>query len=98
MGKLQTMEKLVLQMLEEYPQTRQDDYILMLKVCEKINPDILNKPFQLVMKTHHFFMPNWETVTRCRRKIQAKRPDLVAPVTARRRQKEEAEYREYARG
>ena len=97
MSKLHTMEKIVLEVLEEHPQTRQDDYILMLKVCEKTNPKILDCTFKLAMKLHHFQMPNWETVTRCRRKIQAKRPDLVAPVTARKRRKQEEEYRKYAK-
>ena len=96
MPKFFTMEKIVLQILEENPTARQDDYILMLKVCEKTNPDAALCNFGMVMKNHHFFLPNWETVTRCRRKIQAKRPDLVAPVTARRRRKEEEKYREYA--
>lgn len=95
--KLQTMEKVVLEILEESPQARQDDYILMVKVCEKINPQILNYPFWLVMKNHHFDLPNWETVTRCRRKIQQKRPDLVSPATSRKRRKKEEEYIEYAR-
>lgn len=96
MPKFFTMEKIVLQVLEENPMARQDDYILMLKVCEKTNPEATLHNFGMVMKNHHFFLPNWETITRCRRKIQAKRPDLIAPETARKRRKEEEEYREYA--
>ena len=96
MAKIQATEKIVLEILEEYPPARRDDYILMLKVCEKTNPTVINFPFWLVMRNHSFSLPNWETVTRCRRKIQAKRPDLVAPETARKRRKQEKEYREYA--
>lgn len=98
MSKLHTIENIVLQILEENPQARQDDYILMVKVCEKTNPEILNRPFELVMKTHFFNLPNWESVTRCRRKIQANRPDLDTDITSRkRRRKREQEYKEYAR-
>lgn len=97
MAKLHTMEKIVLEVLEKCPNTRLDDYILMLEVCKKTNPSVVNYPFGLVMQNHHFNIPNWETVTRCRRKIQAKRPDLVAPFTARKRKNEEEVYKEYAR-
>lgn len=97
MSKLNTMEKLVLQILEDNPQARKDDYILMLLVCEKLGLSLLEEPFSTVMKYHKINgLPNWETVTRSRRKIQAKRPDLVSPETAKHRHEEEAEYREYA--
>ena len=98
MSRLNVIEKIVLQVLEESPTARQDDYILMLKVCEKVNPEALNLPFRVVMKHHHFNMPNWESVTRCRRRIFEKRPDLEPPVSTRRkRRKAEEEYREYAK-
>ena len=83
MPKFQSMEKIVSEVLEGNLQARKDDYVLMLCVCEKICPEILNYPF-------------WETVSRCRRKIQEKRPDLVSSETAKNRRKEEEQYREYA--
>ena len=98
MEKLQTTEKVVLEILETSPAARADDYVLMWLVCYKTNPEICEKPFADVMYHHKSLgLPNWETVTRCRRKIQEKRPDLVAPETARKRRKEEDRYREYAR-
>lgn len=98
MAKLHTMETLVLEILEQSPAARSDDCVLMWLVCDKTKPEIVEKPFADVLYNHKSLgLPNWETVTRCRRKIQEKRPDLVPAETARKRRKEEEEYREYAR-
>lgn len=97
MAKLQTMEKIVLKVLEENIVAREDDYVLMYLVCEEINPKLNDMSFGTAMLVHKKSgYPNWETITRCRRKIQEKRPDLVVPKTARKRRKEEQEYRAYA--
>ena len=98
MSKLHTMEKVVLRVLESIPAARSDDYVLMWYVCCEVKPEITEMPFAYVLCHHKLLgMPNWETVTRCRRKIQEKRPDLISPDTARKRKREETEYREYAR-
>lgn len=98
MAKLHTMEKVVLNVLEKSPAARSDDYVLMWLVCNELKPELVEKPFADVLYHHKSWgLPNWETVTRCRRKIQRNRPDLVVEVTSRKRRKEEAEYREYAR-
>ena len=97
MARIKSTEKIVLQVLEESPAARGDDYILMWLVCQKTKPELCEKPFADVLYHHNSLgLPNWETVTRCRRKIQEKRPDLVAPETARKRRKEEEDYRAYA--
>lgn len=98
MSRLQTMEKVVLEILEESHLARADDYFLMHCVCEKLCPEIIGEPFGKALIMHEELeMPNWETVTRCRRKIQEKRPDLVSPIKAKKRSEEEERYREYAR-
>lgn len=97
MTELQTLESVVLSVLESSIAARKDDYVLMWLVCEKIKPEIVEKPFADVLYNHVAWgLPNWESVTRCRRKIQAKRPDLVVESTARKRRKEEKRYMEYA--
>lgn len=97
MSRLQTMEKVVLEILEISPKAREDDYVLMWLVCDKLAPDIITKPFGDVMYHHKSWrLPNWESVTRARRKIQEKRPDLISPKKARKRREEEEVYREYA--
>lgn len=97
MSRLQTMEKVVLEILEKSPKAREDDYVLMWLVCEKLSPEIITKPFADVMYHHKSWgLPNWESVTRARRKVQEKRPDLVSPAKAKKRREEEERYREYA--
>lgn len=98
MAKLYTMENIVLEILIEYPLARKDDYFLLCMVCEKTRKEILSVPLGVALANHktlHF--PNWETVTRVRRKLQEKHPELVDPETAKKRHKEETEYREYAK-
>ena len=98
MKAFKSMEKIVLSVLEESPFARADDCFLMYLVCKKVKPEINKIPFAYVMNNHHSLgLPNWETVTRCRRKIQNKRPDLVIEKTARKRRKATEKYKEYAR-
>ncbi len=98
MSKLHTMEKVVLQVLEQSILARMDDYVLMYLVCEKINPDVCDMPFGMALCHHReYCIPNWKTIERCRRKIQRMRPDLVSNDTARKRYYEEKVYKEYAR-
>lgn len=98
MAKLNTMEKVVLKILEQSPLARKDDYVLMWLVCGEIAPAVNEMKFADAMYNHkENKMPNWETVTRCRRKIQEKRPDLIENETKRLRKEEERVYREYAK-
>lgn len=98
MSRLQTIENVVLEILENSKAAREDDYVLMWLVCQKVKPELCEKPFADVMYHHKAMgLPNWESVTRARRKIQEKRPDLLSPEKARKRREEEERYREYAR-
>lgn len=98
MSKLKTMEKVVLQILEEKPATRKDDYVLMLEVCNKLCPDVLYHEFRTALYCHNALkIPSWETVSRCRRKVQEKYPYLKDENIAVIREAEEKEYIDYAR-
>ena len=98
MNRLQTMESVVFKVLDERPETRKDDYLLMLAVCEELTPEIIKCSFASVLYNHNFIgLPNWETVTRCRRKIQEKHPELKNIETAKKRMEEQEKYIEYAR-
>ncbi len=98
MSRLQTMEKVVLEILEESHLARADDYFLMHCVCEKLCPGIIGEPFGKALILHkELEVPNWKSVERARRKVQEKRPDLVSPEKAEKRREEEEKYREYAR-
>lgn len=98
MAQLKSMEKIVYEVLNFSPLARKDDYVLMWLVCEKLTPDLCNKPFGDVMYNHKDFkLPNWETVTRCRRKLQEKHPELRNPKTATYREVERRDYVAYSR-
>lgn len=98
MAKLQTIENIVLELLETYPSTRKDDYILMYFVCQKMCKKALSYPFGSALLDHQELkLPNWKSIERARRKIQRKRPDLVDDKTAIIRCEEEQAYIEYAR-
>jgi hypothetical protein len=98
MSKLQTMENIVLQVLENSPLARKDDYVLMWLVTDIFNPDLQNQRFGDVLYNHkENGLPNWETVTRCRRKLQEKYPYLKDATTSVMRDKEQQEYIDYAR-
>lgn len=98
MSKLETMEKVVLSVLEQSYSARKDDFVLLYLVCEKLNPRLSELPFSRVLYHHKDYkVPNWKTVERCRRKVFNKRPDLIPPEAAKKRRKEEEEYREYAK-
>ena len=97
MNKIKSIEKAVLEALEEVPETRDDDFILMLEVCERTNANIQARFFTYAMRNHKMLgIPNWKSVERARRKIQAQRPDLISPETAKKRRKAENTFKEYA--
>ena len=105
MAKLHTMENVVLEILEKYPNARKDDYVLYLYTCSMVTQndrqlkgDFLTFPFIDVMLGHNAYnLPNWHSVTRCRRKLQAKFPYLKDPETSVIRASEQEVYKEYAR-
>jgi hypothetical protein len=97
MSKLKTMEKIVIQILEEKPQARKNDYLLWLFVCEVTCPHLMNFPFWVVIQNHSYELPNLKSVERARRKIQEKYPELKSFNTMINRKKEEELYKEYSR-
>ncbi len=103
MGKateLKTTQDVVKEILETNEMARNSDMALYVKVCERINPNVLSKPFWVVLLSlKEYNLPNIETVRRTRQKLQAAYPELCGNdnVEAQRKVNEEA-FREYARG
>lgn len=96
--KLKEIETEIVPLLEQYPFTRNDDKILYLLLLEKKGYDlnITLKDYLSAMGDNY---PNYDSVTRCRRKIQEKRPDLIGNRRIRKlRAENESEYRDYAIG
>lgn len=90
------LETIVTEILEENELARSDDYILYLAVCEKLCPNAMSKSLEYVLKNHNEVLPNWESVTRARRKVQERREDLISERAKKKREKEQAAYVEYA--
>ena len=101
--RIKNIANIVGTVLEFYPETRDDDYLLWLEVLRQTQfpevCDVLSMPvnrFLTIARYTHY--PQFETVSRARRKLQAQRPELRAtPETQAARAEMERKYREYAR-
>lgn len=78
MDKLKKVKDMVVFELENRPETRDSDRVLILKVYEDFF-GIKNEPFFEVLMRDD--VPNFESIRRCRAKVQEVRPDLRASET-----------------
>ena len=77
MSRLYKIEDIVKEILKEMPETRDDDFRLVAEVYFKLNPDIVNLSFPMVMLAHKTLnLPYFESITRSRRKLQAEFEEL----------------------
>lgn len=85
--------------LTYYPNSRNDDGLLISKVMEKINPSIKGLKFNFVLENINALgLPSFETITRARRKLQEKFPRYKADEKIKNARDElEKEFREFAR-
>ena len=85
--------------LTNYPNTRNDDYLLFSKVVERINPSIKGLKFNFVLDNNkELHLPSFKTIERHRRKLQKENPELRAnESTTEARSELEEEYKEFAR-
>lgn len=90
-------EAAITAILEEKPQTRDDDCILYAEVLRRHYPDAFSLGLIEAFVNHATLkIPSYESVTRVRRKVQAQREDLTSERARRKRAKEAEIYREYA--
>ncbi len=93
------IESVVKNILTDVPATRTDDYLLYREICNRVCPRAGALPLTTALENHKALgMPSWETVSRCRRKIQERSPELRDPATAKVRAEEEKQYKKYAWG
>lgn len=95
MAKLYDLEPRVEEILEWYPETRKDNFILYLKVLE----DYIDTRMSIAdVFTHRVELgiPSLESITRTRRKIQERRKDLIDEGAEKIRKQERAEFVQYA--
>lgn len=98
MSKLQKTEKIVLEILENQPETRKNDYLLTLEVWERLRPYIRMAQLEYVFTMQkELKLPSFKTIERCRRKIFETRKDLMDDTVTEIREKETEVYKEYAR-
>lgn len=95
--KLLTTEKRVESAMLVYPDTRANDFELVFRVYEQIKPDVAYTNFgKLMRKSWEYGLPSFESITRARRKILAKYPELRDEKATEIRLKEQKEYLEYS--
>lgn len=104
MEKLINTTDLVKTILTEKPETRDDDYLLWAEtILETIRkreyPYIYDLTLLYTLKhIHKMGLPPFQSVSRARRKLQAKYPELRGSDRARRgRAKKEKTFKEYAK-
>lgn len=79
MSKIKKIEPLVKKVLERDEEARNDDFYLIGNVYYNINKNIKNMPFLYVIANHkELGMPSFESITRCRRKLQSEYEHLKA--------------------
>lgn len=95
---LHRVDKLVEETLRTYPDTRNSDALLYLVVCKTLVPNSTQMTLERVMlQRNELGLPNYETVGRCRRRIQAKNEELRADSKVTDvRYENYKEYRDYA--
>jgi hypothetical protein len=94
-----TLTTLVEDILIKYPQTRNSDSILYIKVVGYIYPQALSMPFDHVLYSlKDLGLPTIESVGRCRRKLQAEKPELWSDKQVQKyREENEKTFENYAR-
>ena len=99
MSKLIKLEPIVKEVLEENPEAREDDFVLITEVVNRVEPAVGHLQFNVVMLGHKTMkLPTLESITRCRRKLQNQYEELQSTKYLQKlRAKQEEEYREYAR-
>lgn len=77
MNNIYKVEDIVKAVLKENKKARSDNFMLVYEVYCKIDRNLTRKPFSNVMLLHNEYnLPSFETIVRCRRKLQADNENL----------------------
>jgi len=97
--KIDNVEKLVKQALEKNKSAREDDHLLYIEVVYIINPALVNVNFAMNFRNARSLgLPPFESVSRARRKLQEKYPELRATKKVENaRQEKQIEFEDYAK-
>ena len=97
MQKLLRVEEVVEQILREDIYSRSNDIYLILRYVLKVYPYEAGRKFEQVMTNMEKKGLSFESITRARRKIQNKYPELKNDKIANLREKKQKEYIDYSR-
>lgn len=97
MAKLNKISNIVLRVLEKNETARKDDFVLLSSVLDELGV-VSNFDMRTMLNNHIYFgLPSFESVTRARRKVQKKYPELKDAKAVEIRAAEQEQYREFAR-
>lgn len=96
---LKTIERKVRTILAKNEDARNDDMVLYLVLCNACLKDAGALPLAEVMTQYKYLgLPSFESVSRTRRKLQARYPELVGSRPVRKKRSAgEHDYRRYAK-
>lgn len=96
--KIKNVEKIVFQVLQDIPETRSDDFLLIYWSFYKFgNEDVRFLPFGTIMHYHKDLgLPSMHSITRARRKVFKEHPELKPKKVTDLRAEQEQQFREYA--
>ena len=97
MKKLNNLQNIVKEILTNDELARKDDCYLILQVISKLYPYEIGKKFIDVMFGAKKKGISFESITRCRRKVQEKNPKLKDEKTAKMRNAKQKEYIKYSK-
>ena len=96
-ARLRNLEKVVEGILRKSELAREDDCYLILEVIRELYPFEVGKTFAQVMFSAKNKGISFESITRARRKLQKKYPELKNKEVAEIRDKEQEEYKRFAK-
>lgn len=98
---LYKVEDIVKKVLEKYPDSRNNDDVLIFRVYKEINEDVMIRELfcEVLLNRKKYNLPSYKSIERCRRKLVKEYPELK-PVeeVQKARDKEENNYINYAIG
>lgn len=97
--KLKNLENIVLEVLKTQPLTRSDDFHLVLRVYQQLNEKAVTKELfcEIMLYHNEYGLPSFESITRARRKVFEKYPELKPKKITELRAEKEKEFKEYAK-
>lgn len=96
MKQLKRLEEIVEEILKNDELSRKDDCYLILQVVTKLYPYEIGKKFETVMFNAKSKGISFESITRCRRKLQEKNPELKDEETVKIRNAKQKDYIKYS--